>query len=467
LWIYLRRRIRELRLNYFIRAANLSQFLNDLIDFMRRCHDELVGPEKYAEYLRRVEAGELPAPRVCKSKNAGSLSDEETLGRCREISSVFATVEHMLDEENLGTFSHMITRGYALLQADANLLTQEQQRARFILVDEYQDANFAQVKMLHQLASEERNVFAVGDPDQAIYRFRGASSAAFALFQNQFPGAKLVALEKNRRSTSPILNCAFALISKNPAISSEAKRQFAYHRSPLVSAREEDAAREGRPLQSNPVDALLLTAKEVESSDLITQVQQRQARAPWSDFAVLYRLHSHRDLLAAEFAEQGIPFSIENMNVMDTPQARDLFACIGAIVSTQDGASLFRVASFPQFRINPEKLRAAIKALRKEEQNSSLADVLAKIEGGSPVLDVLQQARAEIARTGAKGRAALELVMEHFSLDRSTAPVNAVLDWVGGWEKKAITKTGELGELLEYLDYFREADGSIPMPSRD
>ena len=469
LWIYLRRRIRELRLHYFVRAANLSQFLNDLLDFMRRCHDELVGPEKYAEYLRRVEAGELLAPRVCKSKNAGSLSDEETLGRCREISSVFATVEHMLDEENLGTFSHMITRAYALLQADPKLLAQEQQKTRFILVDEFQDANFAQVKILQKLAAQERNVFAVGDPDQAIYRFRGASSAAFSLFQNQFPGAKLVALEKNRRSTSPILNCAFALISKNPAITSEARGQFAYQRSPLVSAREEDAAREGRPLQSNPVDAVLLTAKEVESSDLINQVQQqqRQARAPWSDFAVLYRLHSHRDLLATELAEHGIPFSIENMNVMDTPQARDLFACIGAIVSTHDGAGLFRIASFPQFRISPEKLRAALKALPKEKQNSSLADVLAKIEGGSAVLDVLQQARAEIARTGAKGRAALELVMQLFSLDRSTAPVNAVLGWVGGWEKKAITKTGELGELLEYLDYFREADGSIPMPSRE
>src|SRR5205814_348005 len=101
-------------------------------------------------------------------------------------------------------------------------------------------------RSMHSIcAAQERNVFAVGDPDQAIYRFRGASSAAFALFQNQFPGAKLVALEKNRRSTSPILNCAFALISKNPAITSEARGQFAYQRSPLVSAREEDAAREG------------------------------------------------------------------------------------------------------------------------------------------------------------------------------------------------------------------------------
>ena len=78
-------------------------------------------------------------------------------------------------------------------------------------MDEFQDVNFAQVKVLQRLAGEERNVFAVGDPDQAIYRFRGASSAAFVLFQRHFPGLRLVKLEKNRRSLSPILHCAFAL----------------------------------------------------------------------------------------------------------------------------------------------------------------------------------------------------------------------------------------------------------------
>jgi DNA helicase-2/ATP-dependent DNA helicase PcrA len=468
IWIYLRRRIRELRLNYFIRAANLSQFLNDLLDFMRRGHDELVGPGRYADYLRRVEAGEWPAPRVCKSKHAGSLSEEEALGRCREISSVFATVERMLEEDNLGTFGHMMTRAHALLQADAKLLAQEQRRARFILVDEFQDANFAQIKVLESLAGQERNVFAVGDPDQAIYKFRGASSAAFALFEHQFSEAEVVALEKNRRSISPILNCAFALISKNPEVVGKAKGSIAYRRAPLISAREEAAARQGKVLQSNPVDVVLLSAREVETSDIINQIQQRQrqTRAPWSDFAVLYRQHAHRDMLAGEFAHHGIPFSIENMDVMDTPEARDLFACIGAIVSTKDGASLFRVASFPQFRIDPEKLRAAIKALPKE-QNSSLADVLIKIEGGSAVLDALQQACGEIARSRATGRAALEIIMQIFSLDRSAAPANAVLDWVAEWEKKAITQTGELGELLEYLEYFREADGSISMPARE
>src|SRR5262249_6230521 len=107
-----------------------------------------------------------------------------------EISSVFTTVERMLQQANLGTFSHMITRAYELLQEDSVLLARERERARFILVDEFQDANFAQIKILSALAGQSRNVFAVGDPDQAIYRFRGASSAAFGLFHRHFPGAR-------------------------------------------------------------------------------------------------------------------------------------------------------------------------------------------------------------------------------------------------------------------------------------
>jgi DNA helicase II / ATP-dependent DNA helicase PcrA len=218
LWIYLRKRLRDLHLNYFVRAANVAQFLDDLLDFIRRCHDELVTPEKYADYVSRLDRCELSVPRVTKSKDADALTDEEILGRCHEIASVFATVETMLREEKLGTFSHMITRAWDLLREDAGLLTQERGHARFILVDEFQDANFAQVKILAALAGDDRNVFAVGDPDQAIYRFRGASSAAFGLFQRHFPGATIVALEKNHRSTTPILQCAFSLIDKNPQV---------------------------------------------------------------------------------------------------------------------------------------------------------------------------------------------------------------------------------------------------------
>ncbi len=222
LWIYLRRRMRELHLEHYIRAANIGQFLNDLLKFVTRCHDELVTPENYAQYVERLERGEVPIPRVAKSKTV--LEDAEVLGRCREISRVFSTMERWLLEENLGSFSHMITRAHALLHSDDNLLAEARARARFILADEFQDANLAQIKILTRLAGPSGNIFAVGDPDQGIYRFRGASTAAFELFQRNCPATKLVALEKNRRSTTPILRTAFAVINENPPVFAKSSR---------------------------------------------------------------------------------------------------------------------------------------------------------------------------------------------------------------------------------------------------
>jgi ATP-dependent DNA helicase UvrD/PcrA len=470
LWIYLRKRIRELHLNYFVRAAKVSQFLNDLLDFMRRCQDELVGPDKYAEYVGRLERKELPVQRVSKSKDALSLSDEEVLGRCREIANVFTTVERMLAEDNLGSFGHMITHAHALLDRDNELLAREREHARFILVDEFQDANFAQVKILQKLASSERNIFAVGDPDQAIYRFRGASSAAFGLFRHHFPGAKVVVLDKNRRSTTPILRTACAVISKNPTtFHPEKETSFPYQRSPLVSKRDEDAASEGKSSQRDPVEAVILTAKENECFDLgkVIQEKRRRLRCEWKDFAILYRAHPHRDQVAVELAERQIPFSIENMDVMDMPEARDLFACLGAVVSPDDGASLFRVAALPQFAIDPEKLRTGMRKLSRDSESPGLAAVLPQIPGGAAVLEELQQVRDEIVRTNAKSRAALEIIIRRFAFDRSSRPLAAVLEFVSNWEKKAITNTKEIAELLEYMDYFREGGGAIPMPSHE
>src|SRR5258708_2089416 len=199
LWVYLRRRMRELRLEHYIRAANIGQFLNDLLEFV---------------------------------------------SRCPEIARVFTTMEGWLQEETLGTFSHMITRAHALLHSDEKILAEARSRARFILADEFQDANIAQIKILARLAGPDGNIFAVGDPDQAIYRFRGASSAAFELFNRQFPNAQRVVLDRNRRSTTPILRSAFALIDKNPPVFA-GHGTIAYQRAPLQSAREEEAARTG------------------------------------------------------------------------------------------------------------------------------------------------------------------------------------------------------------------------------
>ena len=464
LWIFLRKRIRDLHLNHFVRAANVSKFLDDLLDFMRRCQDELVGPEKYDDYLHRLERGELPIPRVTKSKERATLSDEEVVGRCREISAVFTKVEGMLAERNLGTFGHMITRAYDLLKQDAGLLHGERHHARFILVDEFQDANFAQIKILEMLAGQERNVFVVGDPDQAIYRFRGASSAAFGLFQRHFPEARVIILDKNRRSTNNILKCAFALIHKNPPPLMTGLLLNTYQRKPLVSATDE-AAPAAAPTRV-PVEAVMWRDRDLEATDLVTSLRQkqRQLRCNWSDFAVLYRTHSHRDEVAKELALRKIPFSIENMDVLDTPQVRDLIACLGAVVSMSDSASLFRVAALPQFVVQAAKLRAAMRASPKD---STLDSILPQIEGGADVIRAIDEVREQIRNSGAKTRRALEIISRHFALDHSSPLIGAVLNFAAVWENKPLTATRELAEFLEYLDYFREAKGAIPLAAQE
>ena len=471
LWIYLRKRIHNLHLQHYVRAANVPQFLNDLLGFLCRCHDELVTPEKYAEYVARLERGESAAPRVARSKD--QLSDDEVIARCQEISRVFATTERWLREENLGTFSHMITRAHEMFVSDKSLLAAEQARTRFMLVDEFQDANFAQIKILSLLAGTDGNVFGVGDPDQAIYRFRGASSAAFHLFRRYFPQTKLVVLGKNRRSTTPILQCAFAVVDKNPPVFGAGDQNpLGSRRTPLQSAREEEARREGRTLPAFPVEAISFSGKDAEAPDVASLIEEtrRRLHCRWKDFGVLYRSHIHRDDVVQHLAEREIPFSIENMDVSDTPEVRDLFACVAVVVDLSSDANLFRVAALPQFDVDPLQLRTALRAIAKDSRDgaaTSLASVLAGVAGGPAVLDCARQARDEVNRKQAKTRAALQLIAQQFGLDLNSAILQAALKFAAAWEEKPKTETKELDEWIEYLNYFREAGGVIPFTSNE
>jgi DNA helicase-2/ATP-dependent DNA helicase PcrA len=464
LWVYLRRNIRELRLKHFVRAANVSQFLDDLLDFMRRCQDELVRPEDYARYVARLECGEIPLPRVAKSKKQSELRDQEILERCQEIARVFTTVERMLAEKNLGTFGHMITRSFQLLNHDASLLEEERSRLRFLLVDEFQDANFAQIEILTRLAGPPANLFAVGDPDQAIYRFRGASSEAFNLFMKAMPGAKLVLLEKNRRSLSPILRCAFGIVNENPSVFGKKTPGIAFHRTPLESEREREAQEQGSPIPATPVEIVTWSDKVVEAADLAYQLKKkkREQRCSWSDFAVLYRQHNHREELVRELTECGIPFSIEGLDVLDTPEVRDVLGALSSAVNPRDAASLFRVAALPQFAIDPHKLRSGMRAMHRNELDLRL--VLEKLPNGPSVLENVNKAHAEVERDGVTATEAIGIVMRQFRIAASV-PVSAFLKFVECWQKKPIVETGTASEFIEFIEYFRQARGAIALPT--
>ena len=476
LWVYLRRRIRDLRLKHYVRAANVGQFLDDLLEFMRRCHDELVGPEQYAEYVARLERGDIPLPRVAKAKRQAELEDAEILDRCREIARVFTTVEDMLRAKNLGTFGHMITGAYHLLKDNPSLLEEERHRIRFLLVDEFQDANFAQVEILSLLAGQAANLFIVGDPDQAIYQFRGASSEAFSLFVRHFPAAKLVVLEKNRRSLSPILRCAFGIVNENPPVfaekgsSVEKGRAISYQRSALESWRETAADAEsnakvrGESLPPPPVEIVTWRDKDVEAADVARRIQKKrkERRCDWKRFAVLYRQHSHREELVKELAERNIPFSIEGLDVLDTPDVRDVMACLGVAVNPKDAANLFRVAALPQFGIDPAELKAALRSVRRDDLD--FHKVLANLKHGASVLASVDTAHADVGCDEVTAVDAVNIVLRHFALRRSPA-VNAFTEFMQRWQKSVVTETGRAAEFLEYLGYFRQARSSaIPLP---
>ncbi|HLX83517.1 MAG TPA: ATP-dependent DNA helicase [Terriglobales bacterium] len=467
LWIFLRKRIRDLRLKHFVRAANVGQFLSSLTEFMRRCQDELVGPTDYAAYVKRIENGEVVPPRVASSKKQEEMDDEEILARCQEIARVFATVEEMLAEKNLGTFGHMITKAYWLLKGDPRLLEEERLRTRFVLVDEFQDANFAQVEMLSLLAGREANVFAVGDPDQAIYQFRGASSEAFTLFAKIFPASTVVALEKNRRSLSPILRCAFGIVNDNPPVFAGKGSAISYQRAALESLRDAEARQKGETTADPLVEIVTWRDKEVEAADLARRIQRKRKaersseRSSWRDFAVLYRQHKNRDELVTELAERGIPFSIEGLDVLDTPEVRDVIACLTAAVSPSDASSLFRVAALPQFGINATELRAAMRAVRRQELD--LPAVLAKLAGGPALLQSVAKAHRLVESEGVRADDAVNAVIRHFELARSPL-VAALVKFVEAWHGKAIVETGSPAEFLDYLDYFVQANGAIALP---
>ncbi len=197
---------------------------------------------------------------------------------------------------------------------------------------------------------------------------------------------------------------------------------------------------------------------------------QRKSKCKWSDFGVLYRLHSHRDDLVQELGEAGIPFVIESLDISDTPEVRDLFACLNAIVSSGDDVSLVRVSGLPCFRVNPEQLRQVMREIARQSRDAQvvpLSTALTRIEGGAEVLEALQRAREEIGRRGAKGRAALEIVVRQFALDRSSPILQGALQFVEAWEGKKINKTTDLEELVDYLAYFREAGGVIPLQANE
>lgn len=465
LWVYLRRRLRDLGLVHFIRANRPGKFLTDLITFFERCQDDLIDAAAYEAYVQQVAEGRLPLPRVAMPKDAAKLTDEEVLARCREIAHVFRKVEKMLADEKLGMFGHMISGAVKLLREDPARLERERSRAKFLLIDEFQDSNIAQIELAQLLAGESRNIFAVGDPDQAIYKFRGATAAAFDEFMARFPGTEVVSLEENQRSTRAILQCAFHAIRNNPQPAGNNGAAAAlFHRRQLESGRAERARQASEPWQELPVEMVIAPDASAEAADIAESVlvRKEQLGCRWRDFAVLYRQHIHREELLSEFAARNIPLSVEGVDVLDTQAGRDLLALLRSIASSGDAVSLLRVASLPQFGISAEAVRDL---LAKAGKDPNLEMLLMEVQGGPALRALLEDARHFAFDSEKRVTEVFDFAVRHFRMEVPATLQDALRCFLSDWEKKAITRTKQLREFLQYLEHFAEAGGSVRLPA--
>jgi DNA helicase-2/ATP-dependent DNA helicase PcrA len=462
LYVLLRKNIEELGLEHFITAGNLGRFLKDLLNFFRRCSDELRGPDDYDRYVKELVAGKVELQRVCSSKQ--SLSDDEVIARCREIARVFRAVEERLAAAGMGTYGDVISRSLELLEDHDHpeLSRRARAHARFILVDEFQDSNVAQIKLTKTLAGEDANVFAVGDPDQAIYRFRGATSGAFDQFLATFgrERVKRVTMSSNRRSTQAVLSNAYQIIARNPEITALTLPGEALKRRPLVHARTAP-----EPSPTSPVQVFGCIGKGSEAAFVADQIERRhKAGRAWRDIAVLYRQHNHRDEIVHQLRMRGIPFKVEGVDLLETSEVRDLLAAL-TVMQMHDAVNVVRVASLPQFAVDGAQLRTT---LANAERGSDVEPLIAQLPGGADVLTALADARRELALAKDNALEAIAIAERVFGLPPNEDR-EAFAEFAERWSKKpaALAGEGTLREFLDYLDFFVEGGGKVCRPDDD
>jgi ATP-dependent DNA helicase UvrD/PcrA len=460
-YVFLRQRIEQLELEKFIRASDLGEFLHDLLEFFDRCHEELITPEHFESYVKGLRPGGN-VPRNCRAREVEELGEEEILARWREIARAYRNSLRLLEQHGLGVFGMQISNAVRLLQSDRGLLEHERKKARFILIDEFQDCNSSNITLATLLAGGERNLFAVGDPDQAIYRFRGASSAAFAEFQKRFPDTQGVVLKENQRSRGNILQIAFRAIDVNPPVPSLGQA-VKFQREPLIAARDLREQLSGRLVFDEPVDVAICGSHADEAGLVAEEISRLRAHTRPGEaetVAVLYRQHLHRERVMEELAARGIPFIVVGMNVLETGPARDLLAVARAVCNPNDAESLFRVCAFPEFGVSGERLREKLAA---GGNKTAFRGILASMDSGLRVLGAVRDASDFIVREKLSAERALVYLIRQFGLREGHPVLQAVLRFAAAWEEKPFLPGIGLEQFLEYLKHYVQAGGIIPL----
>ena len=271
--------------------------------------------------------------RISRAKNAmatvEAFKESATDWTDRSVARIYEAYEAILGDNRALDFDDLLMRVARLLHTDEELRAELEDRYRYLLVDEYQDTNVAQYEVARSLAREHKNICVTGDPDQSIYRWRGADITNILRFEEEYPDARVVRLEQNYRSTKRILSAADALINNNVDRKSKG----------LWTENDEGAA----------VRVVECEDEAAEGSWIAAQIQGQlsEGRRP-SDMAVFYRNNALSRSVEEAFITARIPYQVaRGVAFYQRKEIKDLLAYLRVLINPADEIALLRIINTP------------------------------------------------------------------------------------------------------------------------
>jgi len=379
-WMFIRKHINEFKLDYFRPLGDPTKFIHEIIKHFSRLKDENISADAYLE--------------LAKSQK---LDDELEAKKISELANAYHIYNQLMIKESFLDFGDLIGYTIKLFNDRPNILKKYREQFKYIMVDEFQDTNTIQYELVKMLAAPDNNLVAVGDDDQSIYRFRGASLSNIMQFKDDFPKAKEVVLTENYRSGQTILDHAYSFISHNNPNRLEAKLKLDKK---LISKISEKGSA-----------AFLQFDTEYEETktvaDMIKQLHAEKKAESWSDIAVLVRANDSADKFVKELTRQNIPNHFVSLKgLYYKPIILDSLAYLKLLDDYHEAAALYRVLNLPHFRVDHSDLLELNKFGRKKMW--SLFECLQHVDA---IKDVSDSGRANIKKL-------LEAVKHHAALSK-------------------------------------------------
>ncbi|KKS98216.1 MAG: ATP-dependent DNA helicase PcrA, DNA helicase II / ATP-dependent DNA helicase PcrA [Candidatus Gottesmanbacteria bacterium GW2011_GWA2_43_14] len=344
--IFFRNNLFQFELNYYRPLGNPGKFIEALLTHFDRLRDEDISPNQYLEWA------------VGKSQKHKGKSDEEKTETEKNLELAYAYLkyEELKVKEGVIDFSDLIAGSLKLFRQRKNILQEYRSRFKFILIDEFQDTNFAQNELTQLLAAEHKNITVVGDDDQAIYRFRGAAVSNIIQFRNTYPEAKIVVLTGNYRSTAAILDTAYRLIQNNNPDRLEERENIDKKLTPE------------RRLKGEAVQFLFEERVEDEAEAVVKKIRDLAAadsgqhkKYAWKDFAILLRANNHSEPFVKALARAGVPYQFLGPGrLFKQKEVKNLIAYLKFLSENDNSVALYRVLSMVEFDIPVRDLAALL-----------------------------------------------------------------------------------------------------------